>query len=661
MNSKEFRKTSLAAGVVVFLAWLGAAGEVSAQGFKVIRVCTSVDVGPNTLIQAPDGFFYGTSLGGGIGFGSVFKMDAAGNVSTIHSFAGPPTDGQSPKAGLFLNSDGLFYGTTSLGGSDDAGTIFQIDATGATYSVQSLVCSNTAGAGPVASFFKANDGHLYLPMSICGQFTPTNDSGTVDSVSTTLTATRSAGFYAFGNITTPYGHVVQGADGDLYGIASGSYAPTGFAGGIYRVTPGNDTPEVLHNFNGFDGAFPVAPLVLANDGNFYGTTQVLYNPNFNPTGTIFELTADGAFSTVHFFSGSEGADPQSGLIQASDNFLYGVTTGGGTAGLGTIYRIDTLGNFTLLASAADVGLGQAPISELLEGSDGKLYGTTAVGGGLNVDGTIYTIDLTQTIDAITPNSGPASGATPVTIAGAGFVAGATVNIGTPSATGVSVPDAAHVQATTPANNPGTILTVRVVLPDTTAIVLNNGWFSDFLDVPTGDIFHDFVRKLLFSGITAGCGGGNYCRDSAVTRAQMAVFLLKAEHGSRYVPPVCTGLFFDVPCTPGTGFSDWIEELSNEGITGGCGGGNYCPGNPVTRQQMAVFLLKTEHGSAYAPPLCAAIFGDVPCPSQFANWIERLYAENVTGGCQASPLLYCPASPVLRGQMAPFLSKTFNLP
>src|SRR5262249_39547446 len=144
-------------------------------------------------------------------------------------------------------------------------------------------------------------------------------------------------------------------------------------------------------------------------------------------------------------------------------------------------------------------------------------------------------------------------------------------------------------ARTPANPPGTIGHVRVVLPDTTVILLNNGWMSDFLDVPTGDIFHDFVRKLLSNGITAGCGGGNYCRNGEVTRAQMAVFLLKSEHGSTYVPPNCVGLFFDVPC-PGT-FTNWIEQLSTEGITGGCGGGNYCPGNPVTRKQMAVFLLK----------------------------------------------------------------------
>ncbi|MEX1244384.1 MAG: right-handed parallel beta-helix repeat-containing protein [Thermoanaerobaculia bacterium] len=182
---------------------------------------------------------------------------------------------------------------------------------------------------------------------------------------------------------------------------------------------------------------------------------------------------------------------------------------------------------------------------------------------------------------------------------------------------------------------------------------------DFLDVPPADPFHAFVISVARAGITAGCGGGNYCRNSPVTRAQMAVFLLKAEHGSSYSPPACQSVFSDVPC-PST-FANWIEQLAAEGITGGCGPGVYCPNDPVTRQQMAVFLLKTEHGSAYTPPGCQSVFGDVLCPSLFADWIERLYAENITGGCSTSPLLYCPTNPNTRGQMAVFLVKTFNLP
>ncbi len=180
----------------------------------------------------------------------------------------------------------------------------------------------------------------------------------------------------------------------------------------------------------------------------------------------------------------------------------------------------------------------------------------------------------------------------------------------------------------------------------------------FADEPPGDAFYPFVETIFHEGITGGCGSGaSYCPGSDVTRAQMAVFLLKAEHGAGFVPPSCTGVFADVACP--SLFADWIERLAAEGITGGCGGGNYCPGSPVTRAQMAVFLLKGRHGSGYVPPACAGLFADVPCPGGFAaDWIEELASEGVTAGCGGGN--YCPSLPNTRGQMAVFLTKTFGL-
>ncbi len=184
--------------------------------------------------------------------------------------------------------------------------------------------------------------------------------------------------------------------------------------------------------------------------------------------------------------------------------------------------------------------------------------------------------------------------------------------------------------------------------------------ESFPDVPTSHPFYKYVENLFHNGVTGGCAGGNYCPSNAVTRAQMAVFLLKGEHGSSYLPPACAAtMFTDVPC-PSGGFVDWINQLATEGITGGCGGGNYCPGNSVTRGQMAVFLLKGEHGGAYVPPACSGtVFTDVPCPSaQFVNFINQLNTEGITGGCGGGN--YCPGNPVNRGQMAVFLVKTFGL-
>lgn len=183
--------------------------------------------------------------------------------------------------------------------------------------------------------------------------------------------------------------------------------------------------------------------------------------------------------------------------------------------------------------------------------------------------------------------------------------------------------------------------------------------GSFFDVPQ-NAFYPFVENLFHNGVTGGCAGGGYCPGNNVTRAQMAVFLLKARYGSGYRPPAATGtVFTDVPAS--NLFAPWIENLFALGITGGCGTGLYCPDNPVTRQQMAVFILKTKYGAFYVPPTGVGLFGDVTCPGVLCDFIERLYNEGITGGCQTNPvLLYCPTNPNLRQQMAVFLVKGFGL-
>jgi IPT/TIG domain/S-layer homology domain len=262
------------------------------------------------------------------------------------------------------------------------------------------------------------------------------------------------------------------------------------------------------------------------------------------------------------------------------------------------------------------------------------------------------------IFSIAASSGPPGGGTGITVSGTDFSNPTTMTIG-----GVATPatfqDDHTLSTTSPALSPGTVHDVVVTTTDGTTGTLVNGWVSDFLDVPGGHQFYSFVTTLVSNAITVGVGGGLYGVDQGTKRQQMAVFLLKAEHGLCYAPPPCAGVFPDVPC-PST-FADWIEALAAEGITTGCGGGNFCPQNLVTRRQMAVFLLKTEHGSTYAPPACAGVFDDVPCPGAPAvDFIEQLAAEQITGGCSAAPPLYCPDGTSTRGQMAVFITKTFHL-
>ena len=261
------------------------------------------------------------------------------------------------------------------------------------------------------------------------------------------------------------------------------------------------------------------------------------------------------------------------------------------------------------------------------------------------------------IFSMTPASGPPAGGTNVTITGMLFDDAATVTIGGQPATNVNVTGPAQITATTPALAAGSLNNVVVTNPNGTGGTLVNGFVSDFSDVPGSQQFYFRITKLVANAITVGCGTGIYCPLNSVTRQQMAVFLLKSKNGLCYVPPPCVGTFPDVPCS--SNFAPWIEALAAAGITGGCGGGNYCPTNVVTRQQMAVFLLKTKHGSSYVPPACSGDFLDVACPSQFADWIEQLAAEGITGGCGSGN--YCPTQAVRRDQMAAFLYNTFQFP
>ncbi|HYX23231.1 MAG TPA: S-layer homology domain-containing protein [Thermoanaerobaculia bacterium] len=189
----------------------------------------------------------------------------------------------------------------------------------------------------------------------------------------------------------------------------------------------------------------------------------------------------------------------------------------------------------------------------------------------------------------------------------------------------------------------------------------NSVASTFADVPPTDWAWRYVEILAARGITGGCSVSPklYCPVDVVTRAQMAVFLLAAKLGTTFTPPACvTPRFNDVPCS--APFAAWINELAARGVTSGCGNGNYCPTDPVTRDQMAVFLLATFEGTGYAPPPIGLTspFLDVPYFSNFAPWIKELAVRGITGGCGGGN--YCPRDPVTRAQMAVFLTGTFSL-
>ena len=178
-------------------------------------------------------------------------------------------------------------------------------------------------------------------------------------------------------------------------------------------------------------------------------------------------------------------------------------------------------------------------------------------------------------------------------------------------------------------------------------------------MPPASIFASYVERIYHAGITAGCSASplDYCPGSNVTRAQMAVFLERGIHGSAYVPPAATGIFADVPACPPLRAMDRaaLPRRSHRRLRRD----QLLPDGTVTRAQMAVFLIKARHPVTCTYPSSGSVFTDVPAGYWAGGYVEQLWHEGVTGGAAAG--VYCPESAVAREQMAAFLVRGFRLP
>jgi hypothetical protein len=189
----------------------------------------------------------------------------------------------------------------------------------------------------------------------------------------------------------------------------------------------------------------------------------------------------------------------------------------------------------------------------------------------------------------------------------------------------------------------------------------------FADVPIDHPFWEYIEAFYNAGITTGCGVSPliYCPEQPVTRAAMAVFLLRAKYGSGYTPPAATHTFADVPVAGKEWMEPWVDQFYLEGITTGCGTGPliYCPESSTTRAAMAVFILRALYGSSYTPPAASHYFSDLPVAGKewMEPWVDELYREGITTGCGTGPLIYCPETAVKRQAMAAFIVRAFSLP
>lgn len=177
----------------------------------------------------------------------------------------------------------------------------------------------------------------------------------------------------------------------------------------------------------------------------------------------------------------------------------------------------------------------------------------------------------------------------------------------------------------------------------------------FTDVASDHPFFGHIEFLAQAGISSGCAVGQYCPDDALTRRQMAAFVERALRASNWTPPANVSTFTDV--APDSAFAGHIEAMRTDAITSGCGATTFCPEAPVTRGQMAAFILRGRCGGSYSPAMPSSkTFADVPLSYPHVAFIEKLYAMGITGGCAASPLRYCPDATVSRGEMAVFIER-----
>jgi uncharacterized repeat protein (TIGR03803 family) len=334
------------------------------------------------LVHASDGNYYGTTTLQGIGnWGTVFQLTPAGQLNTIATFHN--TNGNQPYGSLVQGADGRLYGTTSEGGPWKEGTVFAITTNGNLTTLAYF--DGTNGAAPFDGLLPGSDGNFYGTTSAGGS--GTNQSGTLFRLTPggELTALVS---FAVTNGANPFGSLVEDTNGFYYG--------TTYAGGLYGdgvvfrfdTNSGVVTALVSFDFTN-NGANPQAGLLLASDGNFYGMTSA-GGPDPSQSGTVFRMTPGGVLTTLVSFNGVNGSTPYYGaLIQGSDGNLYGTTAAGGTNEVGNVFQMTLGGVVTSVGSFDALLLGGQPLGGLMEATPGSFFGTTYLSPENGNGGTIF--------------------------------------------------------------------------------------------------------------------------------------------------------------------------------------------------------------------------------------------------------------------------------
>jgi uncharacterized repeat protein (TIGR03803 family) len=334
------------------------------------------------LAADAEGNLYGTTFQGGpMNAGVVFKRDSGGHYTVLHAFTGG-SDGGNPIAGVILDSAGNLYGTGAAGGASGSGVIYKVDPSG-----QETVLYNLAGT-PQAGVIRDAAGNLYGTTTDGGA----RHMGSVYKLDTSgqMKVLHSFSTGSGGNF--PYAGVIGDGEGNLYGATSRGGAAD--AGVVYQLdSSGQET--VLYSFTDqADGGSPYAGVIRDSAGNLYGTTNAGGAAGY---GVVYKVDTAGQETVVYSFTGgADGGMPNAGVIRDAAGNLYGTTTAGGagsgSSGSGVVYTVSPAGQETVLYTFAGGTDGSIPEAGVIRDAAGNLYGTTLKGGATGGWGTVFKVD-----------------------------------------------------------------------------------------------------------------------------------------------------------------------------------------------------------------------------------------------------------------------------
>lgn len=387
MSNRKEMHSLLAALLITAIAALTVA-SAQAQTFSILYNFKGRPDGANpygALVEDASGNLYGTTqYGGTSNLGIVFKVDPAGNETVLHSFAGG-SDGATPLASVVVDPAGNLYGTTWSGGANNAGVVFKVDASGSETILHTFT-GQSDGGGPRGSLILDSANNLYGTTIGGGNG---SSGGVVFKLDPTGQETV---LYAFtlAEGGFPEAGLLRDSAGNLYGTTTfGGGAGAGPSGTVFKLDSAGNF-STLHAFSGgADGGEPTSVLIQDKAGNLYGTTQAggIVPSNgecFFGCGVVFKLDSTGKESVLYSFTGStDGANPYAGVVQDGSGNLYGTT-----AGISVIFKLNPAGNETVLYTFA-VGTGlAAPFGGVIQDSTGNLFGAasfgSSTGGGSGV-------------------------------------------------------------------------------------------------------------------------------------------------------------------------------------------------------------------------------------------------------------------------------------